>query len=149
MIEDEHSRSRCRATTKRGRPCGAAAMEGGFCFIHANPGVAAKIGSAGGKMNRHVLQEELPPMPPVESVEDLRRVLAQSIEDTRSRRLHPKFAAALAQLSNAYVRVVDVSEFERRLRALEKAAGKTSGSESPQSSAKHETDKEHGTDKEN
>jgi len=42
-------------------------------------------------MNRHVLHEELelPQLSPIESVEDLRRVLAQSIEDIRSRRLHP------------------------------------------------------------
>ena len=99
-------------------------------------------------MNRHVLLEELPPLHPIESVEDLRRVLARyrghSVKATFS-----EICSKLTQLSNAYVRVVDVSELERRLRALERVAGKTSGSESPHSSAKHETDEEHGTDRKN
>lgn len=41
--------SRCKATAKTGKRCGAAATEGGLCFFHANPDKAAELGRIGGR----------------------------------------------------------------------------------------------------
>ena len=37
----------CKAKTKKGSPCRAAATEGGLCFFHANPNKAAELGRVG------------------------------------------------------------------------------------------------------
>jgi hypothetical protein len=48
------SNSRCQGQTKGGKPCRAAATEGGLCFVHANPKKAAELGRVGGRKNRRV-----------------------------------------------------------------------------------------------
>jgi hypothetical protein len=49
---------RCRARTKQGKPCKAAAMEGGLCYFHGNPDKVAELGRLGGRRNRRALPEE-------------------------------------------------------------------------------------------
>jgi len=51
------SNSRCKANTKEGRPCRAAATEGGLCFFHANPNKAVELGRIGGRKNGHTRSE--------------------------------------------------------------------------------------------
>jgi hypothetical protein len=46
-MNDGKSRARCQATTKSGKPCGAAPMEGGLCFFQANPNKASELGRLG------------------------------------------------------------------------------------------------------
>jgi Family of unknown function (DUF5763) len=48
---------RCQALTKAGKPCRAAATEGGLCFFHANPSKAVELGRIGGLKNRHPIIE--------------------------------------------------------------------------------------------
>jgi len=41
------TKNSCRAKTKNGKPCQAAATEGGLCFFHANPKKASELGQIG------------------------------------------------------------------------------------------------------
>jgi hypothetical protein len=47
--------SRCSGLTKKGKPCRAAATEGGLCFFYANPEKAAELGRIGGRRNSRVI----------------------------------------------------------------------------------------------
>jgi len=50
---EKRVRNRCGAKTKEGKPCRAAATEGGLCFFHANPNKAAELGRVGGRKSRY------------------------------------------------------------------------------------------------
>ena len=111
----------CRALTKAGTPCQAAATEGGLCFFHANPSKAVELGRIGGRKNSHVTIDEVPPLPRLESVVAVRDALAQMIVDLHGKRLHPRAAAGLAQLSNSLMRAMEVADLELRIKRLEEA----------------------------
>src|SRR4051794_27941335 len=90
----------CKGKTKEGKRCRAAPTESGFCFLHSKPGLAAEIGRAGGRKNRHVVSDELRPLPSVDTIEGVKQAVAQMIGDVYSKRLPPKMAAGLAPLIN-------------------------------------------------
>jgi uncharacterized protein DUF5763 len=54
---------RCKAKTKSGKPCRAAATAGGLCYFHANPDKASELGRIGGRSNRHSASEAADPLP--------------------------------------------------------------------------------------
>jgi len=113
---------RCRAVTKAGKPCKAAATGGGLCFFHANPAKAAELGRIGGRKNGSSISEEVKQLPKLDSVVAVRDALAQMIGDLHSKKLHPRMAAGLAQLSNALIRAMEEVELERRIKKLEDIA---------------------------
>jgi len=105
------SASACKHRTKAGKLCRAAATESGFCFLHSTPGLAAEIGRAGGRKNRHVVPDELRPLPSVDTIEGVKQAVAQMIGDVYSKRLLPRTAAGLAPLINTMLRVLSASDF--------------------------------------
>jgi hypothetical protein len=114
----------CQGLTKKGKPCGAAAMEGGLCFFHANPKKAAELGRIGGKKNRHVPGEDLTPLPELDSPNAVREAVARLIADVYSGRLHPRTAAGLAALMNLQLRAIEQTSFQERLAKLERLVAK-------------------------
>jgi hypothetical protein len=53
MQESEHERpngSRCRATNRRGEPCGKRAVNDGLCLVHAGAQDMRKLGAKGGSV---------------------------------------------------------------------------------------------------
>ena len=59
--------SRCKAKTKRGESCRAAATEGGLCFFHANPNKAAELGRIGGQKKGQARAEAAAPLPTLDN----------------------------------------------------------------------------------
>ncbi len=114
---------RCKAKTKAGKPCRAAATEGGLCYFHANPNKASELGRIGGTRKRYDGSESCEPLPPLNNAIAVRDVVARLIGDVYSGRLHPKIAASLAPLMNLQLRAIEVVDLEQRLAKLEKAAG--------------------------
>src|SRR5204862_2441641 len=108
----------CRAQTATGRACRAPAMEGGLCFLHANPESAKTLGQLGGQKNRRPPLVDLE-IPEKMTLADLSRLNAHAMHLLVSDKLKPHAATALAQLSNAQVRVMQALELEARLKALE------------------------------
>ncbi len=110
--------SRCSALTKRGKPCRAAATEGGLCFFHANPKKAAELGRIGGRKNSRVIGV-LDPLPDLDSVTAVRDAVKRMITEVYAGKLHPRTAAGLAPLVNLQLRAIEKTDLEGRLVKIE------------------------------
>jgi hypothetical protein len=123
--QTEHS-PRCSALTKKGTPCPAPATPRGLCFFHENPEKAVELGRRGGLKNRHVRPDEDVELPPLNTAEDVRSMLAKAAQDVRNRRIDPRVATSLGQLATTLLKAIEVADVERRLAQLE---GVNNGSE--------------------
>jgi hypothetical protein len=121
----KNSNSRCKALAKSGKPCRAAATEGGLCFFHANPNKASELGRIGGRSNRHVAGEAADPLPTLDNAIAVRDTVARLIADVYAGRIHPRVAAGLAPLLNLQLRAIETSRLEERVVRLEKLLAKT------------------------
>ena len=110
---------RCQGTNKQRKPCGARAMEGGYCYLHAHPEMAAQLGRAGGRQNRHAVDGVFTPLPALDSVPGVTAAIAQTIVDVHAKRLSPRIATGVAPLFNILLRSLDTEEQEKRLKSLE------------------------------
>ncbi|GEM_PF-3966373 len=108
---------RCNGKTKRGAPCGAPAGPDGLCFFHKHPDKARTLGQIGGSKNRAQTPE--PPAAGSLNIGNLRDILAETIYDVRAKKISPRIAGAIAQLSNAAHRVLQTADLEARLARLE------------------------------
>ena len=116
------SSRKCRAKTKDGKPCQALASATGLCSLHAKPGRAAELGRKGGRARRPLVPEEpSKPVPPPETAQDIRIMLAQVISDLRVGRLDPKIASTMAYVANVQLRAIEVADLEQRVKILENA----------------------------
>lgn len=119
--QPERDNNRCKGTTRQGRPCRAAATEGGLCFFHSNPDKAAELGRIGGTKNRYTfVAEDRPPLA-IESVKEVQTTLSRLIDEVYSSKLSPKTAAGLAALLNLQWRVIRSTDLEKRILRLEQA----------------------------
>ena len=116
--------SRCKALAKSGKPCRAAATQGGLCFFHANPDKASELGRIGGRGNRRAVGENVDPLPILDNATAVRDTVARLIADVYNGKIHPRIAAGLAPLLNIQLRAIDTTDTERRLAQLEKALAK-------------------------
>jgi hypothetical protein len=138
-MSSRNENTRCKGTTKKGKPCRAAATPGGLCFFHANPNKASELGRIGGRSKGFVAHEAAalplsslehpqfgprrkgldcgqpsPPLPLLDDAIAVRDRLEQLIVDVQAGKVHPKVAAAVAHLINLKLRALDtVREFER------------------------------------
>jgi hypothetical protein len=119
--QPERDNNRCKGTTRTGRPCRAAATEGGLCFFHSNPNKAAELGRIGGTKNRYTfVSGDRPPLA-IESVKEVQTTLTRLIDEVYSSKLSPKTAAGLAALLNLQWRVIRSTDLEKRIARLEQA----------------------------
>jgi hypothetical protein len=122
----KNSNSCCQSLTKKGNPCRAAATEGGLCFFHANPNKAAELGRIGGKQNGRV-QVKTDPIPNLDNATAMRDLVARLIADVYAGNLHPRIAAGLAPLMHLQLRVIEKTDFEKRLAKVERQLQPRSG----------------------
>lgn len=127
---DKKLDSRCKGLAKNGKPCRAAATEGGLCFFHANPNKASELGRIGGRRNRHVSGESSKPLPTLDNAIAVRDTVARLIDDVYSGKVHPRIAAGLAPLLNLQLRALETTDLERRLTILEKRLAEMKSKES-------------------
>jgi hypothetical protein len=119
-MDADREGSRCKGQTKQGKPCRAAATEGGLCFLHANPNKASELGRIGGRKNRHVIEGAARPLPPLDTITGVRTAIGQMIVDVHERRLDPRTAAGVAPLLNTLLRALGAADLEQRIKNLEK-----------------------------
>ena len=119
-MTEKNSNSRCQSLTKSGKPCRAAATEGGLCFFHANPNNASELGRIGGRSNRPLagVNPEAPPLA-LESATAVRETVARLIADLYAGKLHPRVAAGLGPLLNIQLRAIEKTDVERRIDEIE------------------------------
>ncbi len=108
---------KCSGKTKSGACCRAPAGPDGLCFFHAHPDLAHSLGQIGGSRNRSKLLESsvLEPL----TGASLQIILSDAIREIGSRKMTPRNAAALAQLSNSLHRVLPTADLEHRLARIE------------------------------
>ena len=109
---------KCRAQTKTDKSCGAPAVEGtDRCIMHS--GRAAELGSRGGRRRTVYSPQGLKDFAPPKTAADLRDLIAQSIIEIRTGKLDPKIANSISYLGTGFLRALEESDLESRLRALE------------------------------
>jgi hypothetical protein len=90
--------------------------------------MAAELGRAGGRRNRHVVETACSPLPALDSVSGVKSALAQTIVDVHEKRLPPRTAAGLAPLFNTLLRTLDteeqLQELKNKLKKLEERMDK-------------------------
>ncbi|SRR5579872_459435 len=111
--------SRCRAQTKSGKPCQAAATSGGLCFFHANPNKASELGRIGGRSKSRLRSEITAPLPKLDKVVAVRDTVEKLIAEVYAGTLHPRVAAGLAPLLNLQLRALEATDLEQRLSKVE------------------------------
>lgn len=116
--------SRCKAKTKKGKACRAAATDGGLCFFHANPKKASELGRIGGRSKRPTVPENAEPLPTLNSAVAVRDTVHRLIADVYAGKLHPKIAGGLAPLLQLQLRALDATDTEGRLSRLERLVAK-------------------------
>jgi hypothetical protein len=124
-MNNKQNQTRCKARTKAGEPCRAAATEGGLCFFHANPNKASELGRIGGRKNRHATTDAAAAFPTLDTAIAVRDTVARLIDDVYAGKIHPRVATGLAPLLNLQLRAIETSDLERRLTKLEKLLAKT------------------------
>jgi len=112
---------RCEAKALSGQRCKAAALYGRRkCSLHSNPDRARTMGQKGGAVRRVtnpavvLAQLETP-----KTAVDIRALLGQCVSELRAGRLTPTLAYAIASVSTAFLRALDVGDFESRIQQLE------------------------------
>jgi hypothetical protein len=126
-METKRRESRCKGRTKAGKPCGAAATDGGLCFFHANPNKTSELGRIGGRSNRHVAAGGSDPLPTLNTAVALRDTVARLIADVIAGKVHPRVAAGLAPLMNLQLHAIKTADLEQRLAKLEQRLAKADG----------------------
>lgn len=115
------SDSRCKAFAKNGKPCRAAATDGGLCFFHANPNKASELGRIGGRKKSHVPTDHgADPLPTLDSPLAVRDAVSRLIADVYAGNVHPRIGAGLAPLLHLQMRAIEATELERMARRLTK-----------------------------
>jgi hypothetical protein len=123
----------CKAKTKSGKSCRAAATAGGLCFFHANPTKAAELGRIGGRSKRSSISESAEPLPRLESAMAVRATVDRLVAEVYAGKIHPRVAAGLAPLLNLQLQAIKATDLDLRLAKMEKqmdeknAASESSG----------------------
>lgn len=122
----------CKARTKNGKRCRAAATEGGLCFFHANPNKASELGRIGGRSKRYKTDENADPLPSLHTATAIRDAVARLIADVYAGKVHPKIAAGIAPLMSLQLQAIETADLERRLASVEKLVAKADANEMPE-----------------
>ena len=117
----------CAAKRTDGKACHCAALPDdpyGMCFWHSpdRAGQRVKAQIAGGHTRQHAVGVRNAPTVHLESVDEVRQVLADVITKVRRGQLDPKSANSLRYLLALGLRAVELTNLDRRLRTLEAKA---------------------------
>lgn len=123
----------CAAIKRNGEQCNGFAVAGGeFCFCHSDPERWKAANAAGGAAAREADTErkraevqlalatgDVSGAVSLETVEGVRRLLAEALTLTRNGWMDPKVSNALSVLANSMRSYLELSNIEERLTALE------------------------------
>jgi hypothetical protein len=112
----------CQGRRANGDPCKAHAINGSpFCFFH-DPAAAAKrtaARKAGGQKHRAATLAPTSADFPLEAVQDVAKLLADTINHVRRGELDPRVANSVGYLAGILLRAIEQGATEERLAALE------------------------------
>ncbi len=122
------NKSRCKAKTRAGKPCGAAATACGLCFFHANPDKARELGRSGGRKNRRSGSQNLDPSFTLDTARAIRDAGERLFKEVRAGEVTPRTAEALASILRLQGSVIPVTDLEQRVQELERQLAEKSKS---------------------
>jgi hypothetical protein len=110
----------CQKKKSDGSRCKARALCGKKrCALHSDPRKAAELGRRGGRRRTRCNPEALRDFLAPKNAEDLQQLLAESIVEVRNGKIDPRVANSISYLGMGFLRVIEVSNLENRLNALE------------------------------
>ena len=114
------SAQRCACTRANGEPCRGYAVTGSrYCFAH-DPAQAAKRTDARRRGGSAGMVEPLPESSlSIRNMGDVLELIETTINDVRAGRVDTKTANAVGYLANIAVKVIQQTDIEARLEALE------------------------------
>jgi hypothetical protein len=121
QMQTKRKENRCKGRTKTGKPCDAAATDGGLCFFHANPNKASELGRIGGRSKRQAAAENGAPVPPLDNAGAVRDAAGRLIAEVIAGNIHPRVAAGLAPLMNLQLHAITIADLELRMAKLEQS----------------------------
>lgn len=123
MTDLKEQIKRCQALNAQGEPCQAVPMEGeGFCFFHHPHQAEERLeaqreGGRQGKLQALKDAQDLK----LERVEDVTRLLSDTINHVRAGRMDPRIGNTVGYLAGVLLRSLEQGDVEKRLLALEQA----------------------------
>lgn len=114
---------RCRKRNRNGKACGAPAGPSGLCAIHADPDRARELGAKGGRGNRHASPDppDEPLSPPKDALE-VKLALGRIMADVHNGNLETRKATTAVYAATAFMKALENSDLESRIKALEERA---------------------------
>ena len=96
-------------------------MEGGLCYFHANPDKASELGKRGGQAKSPTGTPGVSEYDarPLRSVDDIAKLLADTINDLRSGSIDSRLANTVGFLAGGMLKALQQGDMEGRLRAME------------------------------
>jgi Family of unknown function (DUF5763) len=107
--------NKCKGTTKKGKPCSAAATNTGLCYFHSNPNRAAELGRLGGRNNRYACAGPDTPPLAIGTATELGESVTRITNELHSGKLSPSIATALTGLLTLQLRANHAADLEKRL----------------------------------
>ena len=108
----------CRAVTKKGSPCKAAAGPHGLCPMHEDPERAKTLGSLGGQQNRRTSIDLQIPEGSL-AMADLRNLTETALRKLLAGELSAKDASAVSQLCNLLLKMHPTTTLEAEVARLQ------------------------------
>ncbi|MGO8794726.1 MAG: DUF5763 domain-containing protein [Candidatus Sulfotelmatobacter sp.] len=126
-MKKKRNHSQCRAKTKEGKPCRAAAVANGWCLFHGNPNLASELGRKGGRSKRHVSAETADPLPSLDTMKSVHERSKRLFEEVYSGKRTQRDTHALVRLLDLIIDSIRFTDHEQRLSKLEEARAAQSG----------------------
>jgi hypothetical protein len=133
-VKKQHKNNQCRAKTKDGKPCRAAARANGLCLFHGNPTLASELGRKGGRSKRHVSPETVDPLPTLDTMKSVHEMSKRLFAEVYSGHGARRDTNALVRLLDSITDSIRSTDHEQRLTKLEQARAQgdnLSGGEAP------------------
>jgi hypothetical protein len=122
MENTQADKKTCKGTKPDGSGCTCAPLPGSdFCFFH-DPARAAErreAQSLGGRHNHMKTLDADAPDVKVENCQDVRLLIAATINQVRKGAIDPRVANAVGYLANVFIKSVEQEAIERRLNEIE------------------------------
>ncbi len=120
-MKKARNRSQCRAKTKEGKPCRAAAVANGLCLFHGNPSLASELGRKGGRSQRQVYGETADPLPSLDTMKSVHEMNKRLFEEVYSGETPRRDASMLVRILKSITDSIRFTDHEQRLIKLEEA----------------------------
>ncbi len=110
---------RCTATARSGERCKSAPLHGKkLCALHT-PGTASILGQRGGRRRAVFNPDGLEPFPPPKDVNDLLRLVMQTVVEVRSAKIDTKTATAIFYGCGVGRSILETADLDARIKILE------------------------------